>query len=65
MFHTGRFTPFPVMAKNIDVLLDREKGIRSPTQVRVDDDGKSFAIIHKEDGSEIRNYKLNMVIFME
>ena len=50
--------------KNVDVVLDREKGIRAPTRVRVDDEGKRLAIINR-DGSEIRNYKINTVIFMQ
>ena len=43
--------------KRIQVLLDKEREIQKPKQVRVDEEGKKLVVINK-DGAEIRNYEL-------
>ena len=44
----------------VQVLLDKEKGIENPTRVRVDEEGKRLLVINKG-GDEIRTYKLQTV----
>ena len=46
--------------RDLQVLLDKERGIHNPTRVRVDKEGKKLVVINK-DGDEIRNYRLNTV----
>ena len=49
---------------DLQILLDREKGIHNPTRVHVDKEGERLVVINK-DGDEIRNYRLNTVSFPE
>ena len=49
---------------DLQILLDREKGIHNPTRVHVDKEGERLVVINK-DGDEIRKYKLNTVSFPE
>ena len=44
----------------MEILVDEEKGIKNPTRVRVDKEGKRLAVINKG-GNEIRTYELHMV----
>ena len=46
--------------RNLQILLDKERGIDNPTNVRVDKKGENIVVINK-DGKEIRNYKLIVV----
>ena len=51
---------FSPEGKQVQVLLDKEKGIENPTRVRVDEEGKRLLVINK-DGNEIRTYKVQTV----
>ena len=43
--------------RDIQVLLDKDRGIHNPTRLHVDKEGKRLVVIN-QDGDEIRNYSL-------